>query len=98
MQIDEAIRQTREFAKIMRELGEKYAREDERSLAAKTAFDDAEALETVLDALEAERNRNAATKPVDFLADSGGDKREGTRQGKHITGAQNAREGQINAN
>lgn len=97
MQIDKAIEYTRELAARMRRLAADHEKENARSIAARIAYQDVEALETVCDALEAERNRNAATKPADFLADSGGDERNGPRQGKHITDAQNAREGQKNA-
>lgn len=75
MEINEAIAYVRGFAKAMREIGQRYAEENERSIAAELAFKDAEACETVCDALEAARNGNR----VDVLAESGADAREGAR-------------------
>lgn len=79
MQIDEAIARVRAIEVGMRGAALRCARRNGREATSLHVYLDAVALKIVLDALEAERNRNAATKPVDFLADSGGDERNGTR-------------------
>ena len=77
MQIDRAIHRARGAAILIKTKAEVMRLFD--ATAAEGLEGDAKAIEAVCDALEAERNRNAATKPVDFLADSGGDEREGVR-------------------
>lgn len=53
MEIKEALAYVRGFGSAMREIGQRYASENEKSIAAELAFKDAEACETVCDALEA---------------------------------------------
>lgn len=53
MEIKEAIAYVRGFGSAMREIGQRYASENEKSIAAELAFHDAEACETVCDKLEA---------------------------------------------
>lgn len=85
MQIVEAIRIVRGMAKQKRAFAattraHPYFKYDGyMQHVAKQAEREARAMENVCAALLTERNRNAATKPVDFLADSGRDERNGTR-------------------
>ena len=53
MQIVEAINYTRAHIMRLRDVGEHHVRENANSIASKLAFQDAEAIETVCDALEA---------------------------------------------
>lgn len=53
MEIKEAIAYVRGLESAMRALGQRYASENERSIAAELAFQDAEACKTVCDKLEA---------------------------------------------
>lgn len=84
MQIDEAIRVVRGAVKQKRayiETMRAHPIADERYMqhVVKNAEREAEAMETVCAALEAERNRSKAANVIDFLADSAGDGRNGTR-------------------
>lgn len=79
MLIDDAIARARAMEVGLRGAAFRYARGNGRSSMSLRVYLDAVALKTVLDALEAERNRNKATDVVDLLANPAGDGRNGMR-------------------
>lgn len=79
MRIDDAIARVRAIEVGMRGAAIRRARRNGFEATILNVFFDAVALKTVLDALEAERNRSKAADVVDLLADLTGDERNGTR-------------------
>lgn len=77
MLIDDAIARARAMEVGLRGAAFRYARGNGRGSMSLRVYLDAVALKTVLDALEAERNRNKTTSAADLLADSTGDERNG---------------------